>query len=153
MVLHLCGNYSIASKSLRKTDFSSPDWVFAKLDGHPAIVDPCNIKTTDLKKYNQTNIISHLFSTKAFEKLSKAKLPYHRAFKKNDFINDEGVKQVATKPNSYKFEKFIFDGFKYFDDLLLLEVEAEDEFAPIKAFTGTATPETALELYKKKYNL
>ena len=87
--------------------------------------------------------MSHLFSTTAFEKLSKVTLPYHRAFKKNDFINDEGV----------KFEKFIFDGFKYFDDLMLLEVEAKDEFAPIKAFNGTATPETALELYKKKYNL
>ena len=73
--------------------------------------------------------------------------------KKNDFINDEGVKQVSPKPNSFKFEKFIFDGFKYFDDLMLLEVEAKDEFAPIKAFNGTATPETALELYKKKYNL
>ncbi len=57
--------------------------------------------------------------------------------------------EVPTKPNSFKFEKFIFDGFMYFDKLLLLQVNEEEEFAPIKSFTGSQTPETALDLYLK----
>jgi hypothetical protein len=32
-------------------------------------------------------------------------------------------------------------------------VSESEEFAPIKAFTGDATPETALELYKKYHNI
>ena len=63
------------------------------------------------------------------------------------------MKEVPLKPNSFKFEKFIFDAFSIFDRILLLEVESSDEFAPIKAFTGNETPETALDLYKKYYHL
>ena len=76
------------------------------------------MKSDCLAQYNQTNMLAHLFSTKAFFKLCKEDLIYHRAFKRNDFINEEGVKEVATKPNSFKFEKFIFDGFKYFSGLM-----------------------------------
>ena len=150
--LTIAGNYSISSKSIRKTDLSSADWVFANVDGHPIIIDPQNIKA-DIDKYNQKNILAHLFSLNALKKLADANLPYHRAFKKCDFINSEGMKEVPLKPNSFKFEKFIFDAFTEFDRILLLEVNPSEEFAPIKAFTGNATPETALELYKKYYNL
>ena len=146
-------NFEVASKSLEKTDLTTNEWVFANVDSKPSIVDPKNLNDIYAKGsngnllYNQKNMLAHLFSTKAFEKLINVHLPYHRAFKKNDYINEEGVKVVATKPNSFKFEKFIFDSFKYFDNILLLQVKPEDEFAPIKSFTGNATPETALKLY------
>lgn len=150
------GNYPIASKSVAKNT-DEPDWVFANVDGRPSIVDSKNLpdNALDLTNcsnqflYNQKNILSHLFSTDAFKKSVDANLPYHRAFKKSDFINYEGMKEVASKPNSFKFEKFIFDAFSMFDKMLLLEVDPNAEFAPIKAFTGNATPETALELYIK----
>ena len=150
--LTIAGNYSISSKSIRKTDLSSADWVFANVDGHPSIIDPQNIKA-DIDKYNQKNILAHLFSLNALKQLATVELPYHRAFKKCDFINSEGMKEVPLKPNSFKFEKFIFDAFSFFDRILLLEVNPSEEFAPIQAFTGNETPETALELYKKYYNL
>lgn len=150
------GNYSAASKSIKKQNINDSDWVFANVDGHPSIIDPKNLSmaTSDPsvdKLYNQKNILSHLFTVDAFKSLVDADLPYHRAFKKNTFINEEGMKEIPEKPNSFKFEKFIFDSFKMFDRLLLLEVDSDEEFAPIKAFSGDATPETALELYKK-YN-
>ena len=146
-------NYEIASKSLEKTDLTTSEWIFANIDNNPSIVDPKNLKDIYEKSpngkylYNQKNMLAHLFSTKAFEKLVPVHLPYHRAFKKNDFINEEGMKEVPSRPNSFKFEKFIFDSFKFFDKILLLQVKPEDEFAPIKSFTGDATPETALKLY------
>lgn len=144
------GNYPIASKSIRKHNFSESDWVFANVDGHPNIIDSKNLPDSSLSdQYNQKNMLAHLFTTEAFKLLTNVNLPYHRAFKKNDFINDEGMKEVATTPNSFKFEKFIFDTFREFDKILLLEVNPDEEFAPIKAFTGNATPETAIDLYKK----
>ncbi|MGN1300285.1 MAG: UTP--glucose-1-phosphate uridylyltransferase [Clostridia bacterium] len=151
--LTISGNYQIASKSIRKLDLNSPDWVFANVDGCPHIIDPKNLQSNNLENYNQKNILAHLFSISALKKLANVNLPYHRAFKKCDFINAEGMKEVPTKPNSFKFEKFIFDAFSVFDRILLLEVNPSEEFAPIKAFTGNETPETALDLYKKYHHM
>ena len=142
----------IAAKSVQKEDVNSKDWVFAKVDGKPSIIDPKYL-TDEMKnsdKYNQINILSHLFTKEAFIKSSSIKIPYNRAYKKNDFINEEGMKIVAKEPNSFKFEKFIFNVFPYFDKLTLLEVNADDDFSPIKSFIGDATPESALEKYLKK---
>lgn len=153
-------NYLIASKTIAKHDINDPEWVFANVDGLPSIISPNNIPNSVLQNandspmpYNQKNILAHLFTTEAFKKLINENLPYHMAFKRNDFINAEGMKEVPIRPNSFKFEKFIFDAFKLFDKLLLFEVSESEEFAPIKAFTGDATPETALELYKKYHNI
>lgn len=151
--LTIAGEYLVASKSLKKTDLTLSDWIFANVDNHPSIIDPKNLNQDVVQLYNQKNMLAHLFSVKAIKELANVSLPYHRAFKKCDFINSEGVKEVPLKPNSFKFEKFIFDAFSVFDKILLLEVNPEEEFAPIKAFTGSETPETALELYKKYYNL
>ena len=82
------------------------------------------------------------------KKVSKLQLPYHRAFKKNTFVNAEGVKQVPEKPNTFKFEKFIFDAFSEFDDMLLLRVNPNEEFAPIKDFTSIYNPDTAKQKYE-----
>ena len=57
---------------------------------------------------------------------------------------------VVEESNSFKFEKYIFDVFKYFDNFTFLEVDENIEFAPIKAFTGNATPERVLEMYLNK---
>lgn len=148
----------VASKSVSKKDFDAKTWVFAKVDGKTDIINPVFLtdgmrysKNKNGKyKYNQINILAHLFSKDAFLKCSELEIPYHRAFKKTDYINEEGMKMVVREPNSFKFEKFIFDVFQYFDNFTLLEVDENMEFAPIKAFTGMATPERALEMYEKK---
>ena len=94
-------------------------------------------------------MLAHLFSLNAIKKVSNIKLPYHRAFRKNAFVNDEGMKQVPDFPNVYKFEQFVFDAFSYFNNISLLRVNKEDEFAPIKDFNGPHNPEIAAEKYKK----
>ena len=92
----------------------------------------------------------HLFSIDALEKISNIDLPYHRATKKNTYINDEGMKIVPEEPNSYKFETFIFDSFRFFDNITLLRVQEEKEFAPIKDPAGIYSPDTATKLYLKE---
>ena len=152
-------NSDVAAKSIAKTDLYAQDWIFANVNNKPCIIDPdylsedmLNSKNADgLYCYNQINILSHLMSSSSFIKSAELLLPYHRAYKKSHYINDEGMKIVPSSPNSFKFEKFIFDVFKFFPNFTLLEVDPILEFAPIKAFTGDYTPETALELYLKKY--
>ena len=151
-------NLKIASKSIFKEVAESPEWVFCKTNGEPAIFD-CNLvdlenaykkDENDNYLYRDLNILAHLFSIDAIVKLSDIKLPYHRAYKKNSFVNEEGMKQVPDKPNTFKFENFIFDSFKYFDDMHVLRVKKEDEFAPIKDFTSKYNPDTAKDAYLNK---
>ena len=137
--LTISNNSPVGSKSVKKTKITSPDWIFALVDNAPSIISPSNLSHEMLfsknnkgfYNYNQSNILAHLFSVDYFASLANVYFPYHRAFKKNDYINDEGMKVVPSAPNTFKFEKFIFDGFKYCKNLTLLEVEANKEFAPI----------------------
>ena len=158
--LTIDSKYEIASKSAFKELADDPISVFCKKNGKPAILEYKYIthemsESTDENGkylYRDVNILAHLFSINALEKLKDAYLPYHRVYKKNDFINYEGVKEVPQKKNSFKFEKFIFDAFSYFDDMLLMRVNEDEEFAPIKDFIGIYSPETAKEKYVKYWN-
>ena len=147
----------IGSKTLFKEDPSDTSWVFAMDCGKPSIVC-CELFSQELSQitdkkgnylYRELNMLAHLFSFEAIKKMSNIELPYHKAFRKNAFVNFEGMKQVPDKPNIYKFEQFIFDAFPYFDNIALLRVDAEKEFAPIKSFTGSFNPEIATEKYNE----
>ena len=159
--LTVSNNNVVASKTLLKKNADDKDWIFAKRNGKPAIINSCHLTDTmkeaknieDNYLYREINMLSHLFNISALDKIVDISLPYHRAFKKNTFVNDEGMKQVPENPNTFKFETFIFDAFSLFDDITLLRVEDTDEFAPIKDFNGFYNPERAQELYEKKYNL
>lgn len=159
--LTIHNNEQIASKSIFKNLPLEKTAVYCKKDDKPAILDYDDI-TLELSEekdengrylYREANMLSHLMSIDAVKKVSTINLPYHRAYKKNAFVNSEGVKQVPDKPNSFKFENFIFDAFQFFDNMLLLRVNADDEFAPIKDFTGIYNPDTAKDKYLNFWNL
>ena len=150
----------IGSKSIFKKRALERTAVYCRKNGKPAILDYADINLnlseskiagTDIYLYREANMLSHIMSLNAIKKIQDIKLPYHRAFKKNAFVNFEGMKQVPDKPNTFKFENFIFDAFSYFDDMLLLRVEEDEEFAPIKDFTGIYNPDTAIEKYENYY--
>ena len=159
--LTLYNNKEIAAKTIFKENANSKDWVFARKNNKPGIINCSDFveEITELKDengdylYRELNILEHLFTIKAIEKVSTVELPYHLAFRKNPFVNYEGMKQVPESPNTYKFETFIFDAFNYFDDIQLLRVDDEEEFSPIKSFNGKYNPERAKIMYKKCYNV
>ncbi len=149
--------YEVGSKTLFKENPNDLSWVFARKDDKPTIVD-CENFTEQLSEitdnngnylYRETNMLAHLFSLDSIKKMSTIKLPYHRAFRKNAFVNYEGMKQIPDGPNVYKFEQFVFDAFPHFDDIALLRVNKELEFSPIKSFNGTYNPELAAQRYEK----
>lgn len=156
--LTISNNCEIASKTLYKKDASAADWIFARRNGKPSIINSSHltpemkvaIDTNGHDLYREINMLAHIFSISAIELVAHKKLPYHRAFKKNTFVNEEGMKQVPETPNTFKFETFIFDAFSYFDNMVLLRVKEEDEFAPIKDFNGIHNPEVAKDLYLNK---
>ena len=147
----------IASKSVVKANPHEKVGVFCKINGHPKIIEYAELpekmaeevdKNGELK-YGESNIMCHLFTIDAIEKISKETLIYHSAFKKNSYINEQGREIIPDEPNSYKFESFIFDAFEFFDEMAVLRVKREDEFAPVKNKEGADSPKTAKELYEK----
>ena len=82
-------------------------------------------------------------------------IPYHPAFKKANHLDENGNVVIATEPNAYKFEAFIFDAFEQLDNMSILRVNREEEFAPVKNSNekGVDCPKTARELYKKYFKI
>lgn len=134
-------NMQIASKSVVKAYPEEKVGVFCKRDGKPSIVEYIELSEKMRKEckkkgelvYGDANTVSHLLSIKAIEKVSNQNLKYH----------------LAIKNKLYKFEAFIFDGFQYLNDMLVMRVKREEEFAPIKNKEGVDSPETAKEIYER----
>ena len=78
-------------------------------------------------------------------------LPYHVAYKKANYLDKDGKIIEPDSPNAYKFEAFLFDAFGDVDEMAVLRVKREEEFAPVKNKEGVDSVETAIELYNKYY--
>ena len=134
------GGYYAAGKSLVKACPEEKVGVFCKKNGKPTVVEYTEISdemanATDDKGellYGESHILCNLFSIEAIEKISKNKLSYHTAFKKADYLNDKCEFVIAEKPNAYKFESFIFDAFETLENMIVMRVKREEEFAPVK---------------------
>ncbi len=154
-------NVQAAGKSVVKAGPKEKVGVFCKKNGKPGVVEYTEI-TPDLAEatdengeliFGESHINCNLFSVKAIEEVSKKKLPYHCAHKKAKYINENGELVVPEKPNAYKFESFIFDAFDMLEDMAILRVKREEEFAPVKNAEGNDSPETAIKLYKDFYGI
>lgn len=147
----------IASKSVVKANPHEKVGVFCKMNGHPKVIEYAELPTEMAEevddngelRFGESNIMCHLYTIDALEKASKETLMYHSAFKKNSYLDGNGKEIVPQEPNSYKFESFIFDAFEFFDDMAVLRVKREEEFAPVKNKEGADSPKTAKELYEK----
>ncbi len=148
-------NVLAAGKSLVKANPKEKVGVFCKRDGKPSVIEYTEIsdemaEETDENgelKYGESHILCNLFNIKAVDKISQMKLPYHIAFKKAKYLDKDGNVVVPEAPNAYKFEAFLFDAFESLDDMAILRVKREEEFAPVKNAEGVDSPETARKLY------
>ena len=154
-------NVLAAGKSVVKANPSEKVGVFCKRNGKPGVVEYTEI-TTELAEatdengnlvFAESHINCNLFNVKAIDEVSIKKLPYHVAHKKAKYIDENGNLVTPEKPNAYKFESFIFDAFDMLQDMAILRVKREEEFAPVKNAEGNDSPETALKLYKNFYGI
>ena len=154
-------NVTAAGKSVVKASPQEKVGVFCKRNGFPSVVEYTEIpeemsQATDENGeliYGESHILCNLFHLDAVERMGSTPLPYHVAFKKATYIDKEGNKVEPDGPNAYKFEAFLFDAFAGLDDMAILRVKREEEFAPVKNAKGSDSPETARELYKKYHKI
>ena len=154
-------NVPAGGKSVVKANPSEKVGVFCKRNGKPGVVEYTEISKEMAERvdengelvFGESHINCNMFTVDAIEMVANKDLPYHVAHKKANYLDENGNVVVAEKPNAYKFESFIFDAFDMLDDMAILRVKREEEFAPVKNAEGTDSPETARALYEKFYNL
>lgn len=148
-------NSLAAGKSLVKANPKERVGVFCKRNGRPSVIEYTEISDEMAEQvdengeltYGEAHILTNMFNIKALEQIGENKLPYHSAFKKAEYLAEDGKVVVPDSPNAYKFESFIFDAFERLDNMSIMRVKREEEFAPVKNATGVDSPETARELY------
>ena len=158
--LSIKDNVDAAGKSIIKANPHEKVGIFCKRNGRPSVIEYSEISDELAEerlengelKYAESHILCNLFSLNAINKIASIDLPYHVAFKKAKYIDCDGNLIVSEKPNAYKFESFIFDAFEKLDDLVVLRVKRENEFAPVKNAEGEDSPETARNLYIEFHN-
>lgn len=150
-----------AGKSVVKANPEERVGVFCTRNGKPSVVEYTEITSEMANQrddngelvYGESHINCNLFNIERINAIAKNKLPYHSAFKKAKYIDENGQLIESTTPNAYKFEAFIFDAFTSLDSMAILRVKREEEFAPVKNAEGTDSPETSRELYKKFHGI
>lgn len=149
------------AKSIVKRNPEEKVGVFCKKNGRPSVIEyieiPQNLSearnANGELQYGESHILNNLLNIEFIEKVGKEKMPYHVAHKKANYINTKGELIVPDKPNAYKFEAFLFDSFDKLDDMVIMRVKREEEFAPIKNKEGEDSPETAKVLYKNFHKI
>lgn len=148
-------NTKIGAKSVAKAGPDEKIGVFCKVNGKPEVIEYIDLPREMAEKVDENgelvfgngNFGNYLFNVSVFKDLANAKLPFHAAFKKAAYLDENNNYIEPDEPNVYKFEAFIFDSFVRYDDISVLRVKREDEFAPVKNRTGNDSPETATKLY------
>ena len=156
-------NVTVACKSVVKANPHERVGVFCKRNGKPSVVEYSEITDEMAEEtskdgelvYGESHILCNLFSIDAIERMGAKPLPYHSAYKKAKYIDENGKLVVPDSPNAYKFEAFLFDAFGEVDNMAVLRVKREEEFAPVKNAdsAGVDCPKTAKELYENFYKL
>ena len=145
----------IGSKTIIKRSPDEKVGVFCKKNNRPYVIEYIEItdEMANLRDssnelvYGESHILLNMFNIKILQELRENKLPYHKAFKKANYINQNGELIIGKEPNAYKFETFIFDAFASVEKMSILRTKREEEFAPVKNKEGNDSPETARDLY------
>ena len=155
MGLAIYRNVTGAGKSVVKANPHEKVGAFCRKNGRPNVIEYSEITDEMAEQkdaagellYGESHILCNLFRIDAIERMGSNPLPYHCAFKKATYLDKDGNKIIPDSPNAYKFEAFLFDAFGDLDDMVILRVKREEEFAPVKNATGVDSPETARNLY------
>jgi UDP-N-acetylglucosamine/UDP-N-acetylgalactosamine diphosphorylase len=150
---HVQARAEMSSKMVMKRHPLEKVGVFGRVDGRLRVVEYSDLREAEMTarnpdgslKYGAGSIAIHLIEVSFVEDEVRGglKLPYHAAHKKIPYLDEEGRLIRPEEPNGYKFETFVFDALGDTSQSIVMEVEREEEFSPVKNREGEDSPETA----------
>ncbi len=150
---HVQARAEMSSKMVMKRHPLEKVGVFGRVGGKLRVVEYSDLGEAEMTarnpdgslKYGAGSIAIHLIDVSFVEDEVRGglKLPYHVAYKKIPYLDEEGRLIRPEEPNGYKFETFVFDALGDTSQSIVMEVEREEEFSPVKNQEGEDSPETA----------
>ncbi len=148
--LHATRNCEMSCKMTAKADDRERVGNCVLADGKVSVIEYSDLRDElatarnpdGTRRFNAANLAIHMLSRRFVERLTADRthfaLPWHRAEKKVPHIDlATGQRVEPTKPNAVKLESFIFDALPLSHGTpLLLEVDRDEEFSPVKNATG-----------------
>ena len=147
--LHALENSEV---TLLVTEKSSPDekvGTVVSIDGQTHVLEYTLIPSDIARqrgedgrlRFRAANTGMHILDTAFLSRCAaNAKLlPFHRAIKSVSHIDTQEQHITPTEPNAVKYERFIFDAFPLATRSLLIEVDQESTFLPLKEARSTTT--------------
>jgi UDP-N-acetylglucosamine/UDP-N-acetylgalactosamine diphosphorylase len=129
--------------------------VLAEVDGQTQIIEYSDLTAEDVRRTTPEgdllfwagNTAIHVFDRHTLQGIASASnsLPYHRAIKKVGHLDSSGRWITPAVENAIKYERFIFDVLPRIQNCLVMEVERDEEFCPLKNSTGQFSPEHVRE--------
>ena len=137
-------NYKAASKTIVKAGPDERVGVFCKKDNKPYVIEYTEISNELANEknengelvYSEAHMLLNMFNIEILEEIASSKLPYHSAYKKSSYMNNDGEIIKPEEPNAYKFETFIFDAFSLMPEVGLYRGKREEDFSPVKNKEG-----------------
>ncbi len=155
--LHALENSEISAIMLPKTNPYEKLGNFCISKGRTEIIEYSDLPAELAEQRNEDGSLKFLAGSPAIHVLSrefvenltdggKLNLPWHRADKKINFINDKGESVTPTENNGVKLESFIFDALPLAKNTMILEAKRENEFAPTKNPSGVDSVESCRQM-------
>ena len=161
--LHCTQQSEMSSKAVQKIHADEKVGTFINLNGKLNVVEYSDIPQklslevteTGKLKYRLGSIAIHLLNRSFIEKIATTKekqnrLHYHGAFKSVNYLDWDGKHQMPESPNALKPETFIFDALPKAQNPLVLEIDRNEEFAPIKNPQGSDSLQSSHKLQMKR---
>ena len=154
---HMLSEASLSTQVVPKIDPEERVGVVAEINGVTQIIEysdlPQNIAAERLQdgklRFFAGSIAIHAFDRQFLQDVASSSeaLPLHLAHKKVPFFDETSQFIQPTRPNAFKFERFIFDLMPLADKVTVVEIDAKEGFAPLKNPSGTPkdSPESVHE--------
>jgi UDP-N-acetylglucosamine/UDP-N-acetylgalactosamine diphosphorylase len=152
---HLLTSSEMTTQVVAKNDPLDRVGNVADIDGRMQVIEYSDLPENAARRRNVNgslylwagSIAVHVFDIAFLERMSAQAhaLPFHRARKAVECLDERGRLLQHEDPNATKFERFIFDLMPAARNAVVVEAAAEEVFAPVKNAIGDPdeTPETA----------
>lgn len=151
--LHHLAKAEMSTKVVSKAHPEEKVGIIGVIDGKPGVVEYSDLTKEQMNernadgslKYDGGNIAVHMLRVDFVERMNRGglQLPYHKAVKHVDAIDEKGRPIPKDAKNGVKFETFVFDALGKAKNPVTMQVKREEDFSPVKNAEGEDSPETA----------